>query len=205
MTETDFSGLDLKRIQGLTDATFAVAMTITVLEITVSSGLNHSELSEYVRVHLVPSLFIYFLGFIVIGAFWNDTHFHHQVLAKTDRISSWLNILFLMFVCVIPFSSSLLMKYRHDQLSTVFYCANLLIVSLCHLAMLVYAWKRKFMKPHISNRLYRNMSIRILIPIFSYCLLIPLTFYISGWIRFLFLAPLLFQIFFGRSRKEITG
>lgn len=199
------SGLDIKRIQGLTDATFAVAMTIIILEINISEKLEHAELLEYIRTDLLPSLFIYLLSFIVLGAFWIDTHFHHNLQMKTDRLCSWLNILFLMFICIIPFSSQFLMKYKHDQVSTFFYCVNLLCASVCHLAMLIYAWKRKYMKPFVSGALYRNMKIRILVPICSYCILAPFTFYISGWVRFLFIAPLLFQIFFGRSRKEITN
>lgn len=194
--------LDIKRIQGLTDATFAVAMTVLILEIEIPGGLNSTHLFEIIFKEIVPSLFIYFLSFIIIGAFWIDSHFHHHLLVKTDRISSWLNIVFLMFICVIPFSSSFLIKYPHDKLSAVFYCINLVSVSICHLCMLIYTWRKEFIKPSISYRLYRNMKLRVLIPILTYSLLIYLSFYISDWIKFLFLVPLLFQIVFGRSRKE---
>ena len=194
--------LDVKRIQALTDATFAVAITITILGINVIPGLKHDDLVDFIFYEIIPALFIYFISFIILGAFWIDSHFHHHLIIKTDRISSWLNVFFLLFICIIPFSSSFLIKYRHHELSNFFYCVNLLIVSLLHLIMLMYTWRNKYIRPHISVLVYKNMKIRILIPILTYCLLIPLAFYISEWIRFLFLAPLFFQIFFGRSKRE---
>ena len=108
--------LDIKRIQALSDATFAVAMTIIILGINIKTGLNHSDLVKFLFNEIFPSLFIYFLSFMVLGAFWVDSHFHHHLLIKTDRQSSWLNIAFLMSVCIIPLSSKFLILYKDDNL-----------------------------------------------------------------------------------------
>ncbi len=199
----DTIDLDTRRIQALTDATFAVAMTILVLDIEITPGLNHSELISSVFNNILPTLFTYFLSFIILGAFWIDTHYHHQLIIKTDRKSSWLNIISLMFICIIPFSSRFLIKYGNDPLSALFYCLNLLAVTLCHLFMLMHAYKSQFTKDHITRKIYIKMCLRILIPIVIYCIIIPLTFFLSKWIKLLFLAPLTFQILFGRFSKEI--
>lgn len=197
--------LDSRRIQALTDATFAVALTIMILEIKIATGINHADLIKYIFNEIIPSLSVYFLSFIILGAFWIDSHFHHHLLTKIDRVSIWLNILFLMFICIIPFSSSFLIQYRQDKLSTVFYCINLLSVSLCHSSMLIYTWKKEYIKPHISKVLYRNLKLRILIPVLIYCILVPMAFYFPGWIILLFPVPLFFQILFGRSKKETNS
>ena len=89
--------LNIKRIQSLTDATFAVAMTILILEVKVPPGLSQDVLVNHFKDHTWRSLFIFMIGFVTLGVFWVGSHFHHHHLVRTDRISSWLNLLFLMF------------------------------------------------------------------------------------------------------------
>jgi uncharacterized membrane protein len=195
--------LDTKRIQALTDASFAVAMTILVLEIKIAPGLDHHGLIDYLLTEIKPALLIYSLSFIIIGAFWIDSHYHHNLITKTDRFSSWANIFFLMFICIVPFSSNFLTHYLHDRSSIIFYALNLICVNLCHWLMLTHSWKKDFIKPHISTRTYQNIKKRIMIPVLLYFAIIPLSYFLSKWVIFLFIAPLLFQIFFGRSEKEL--
>jgi len=150
---------------------------------------------------IIPKLFIFFLGFIIVGAFWVDTHFNHHHMIKTNIFSIWLNIIFLMFICLIPFSSGFLANYLNTTISVVIYSLNLIMVSLLHLAMLVYAWEKRFIDPHVTKELYQNMRWRIILPTIIYALIIPLALLKKSWVVYLFLAPLFFQILFGRARK----
>jgi len=196
--------LDIKRIQGLSDAVFAVAMTILILDIHVPTGLQHLELKTVLIKGIMPALFVYSISFIVLGAFWVDSHFHHHLLVKTDRFSSWLTILFLMFICIIPFSASFLNKYRREELSIAIYSTNLIFANITHVLMLQHSWRKNYIKPHISSKLYKNMQIRILVPTIMYAIIIIASFLNASWIRAFFLIPLIFHVLWGRSGKEIT-
>ena len=196
-----FTELNVNRIQALTDAVFAIVITILSLSLVVPPGEDEQNLKRFMFDQIIPKLFIFFLGFIIVGAFWVDTHFNHHHMIKTNIFSIWLNIIFLMFICLIPFSSGFLANYLNTTISVIIYSANLIMVSLLHLAMLVYSWEKKFINPQVTKDLYYNMCWRIILPIIIYVLIIPLALLKKSWVVYLFLAPLFFQILFGRARK----
>ncbi len=197
-----FTELNVNRIQALTDAVFAIVITILSLTLEVPPGENEANLKSFMLDQIIPKLFIFFLGFIIVGAFWVDTHFNHHHMVKTNIFSIWLNIVFLMFVCLIPFSSGFLANYLYTPISVIIYSINLILVSLLHLAMLVYSWEKRLIDKQVDKRLYRNMCWRIILPTIIYALIIPLSLLKKNWVVYLFIAPLFFQILFGRARRS---
>jgi len=192
-TIIQFTELNVNRIQALTDAVFAIVITILSLTLVIPPGENENDLKRFLLDQIIPKLFIFFLGFIVVGAFWVDTHFNHHHMVKTNIFSIWLNIFFLMFVCLIPFSSGFLANYLYTSISIIVYSLNLILVSLLHLAMLVYSWEKRFIDPTVSRTLYHNMCWRIILPTIIYILIIPLAYLKKGWVVYLFIAPLFFK------------
>jgi len=197
-----FTELNVNRIQALTDAVFAIVITILSFTLVIPPGENENNLKMFLLNQVIPKLFIFFLGFIVVGAFWVDTHFNHHHMVKTNIFSIWLNIFFLMFICLIPFSSGFLGNYLYTSISIIIYSLNLILVSLLHLAMLIYSWEKRFIDPAVTVRLYRNMCWRIILPTIVYFLIIPLAYIKKSWVVYLFIAPLFFQILFGRARRR---
>lgn len=186
--------LDIKRIQALTDAVFAVAMTLLILEIKIPANLSPIELNKYFFCHTIPELFIYFIGFVTLGIFWIGSHYHHHHLLKTDRVSSWLNILFLMLICMIPFSIGFLRNYRHEKLSIIIYSINLIFSSAANYLMLLHAWKNNFIKPSFTTQHFNHAKQRILIPIYIYLTIIIISFFATYLAVYLFLIPVLLHI-----------
>jgi uncharacterized membrane protein len=186
--------LDIKRIQSLTDGVFAIAMTIIILEIEIPEGLNPVDLYRHFVGQTLQEFFIYFLGFVMLGILWIGSHFHHHHVMKTDRISSWLNIFFLMFVSIIPFSVGFLYTYRHSKMSIIFLSVNLILASMANYLMLFYAWKRSYIKPHFSTGHYVHAKRRILFPIFIYLIIILISFFTPSVALYLFLIPVLVHI-----------
>lgn len=186
--------LDTKRIQSLTDATFAVAMTILILEVKVPPGLDPKELNHYFISDIFPELFIYAIGFVTLGIFWIDSHFHHHLMVDTDKFSSWLNIIFLMIICLIPFSISFMRNYREDPLSIIFYSLNLIWACIAHMIMLCYAWKKGYTNPRYTRKDFRQAVARNLIPIGCYLLIIPVAFLSTDVAPFLFFVPIILHL-----------
>lgn len=189
--------LDIRRINSLTDATFGVAMTILILSVEMPAGLTKEDMHALFNVHVLPSLLVYGLSFIILGSFWNESHSHNHLVFKSDVLSSWLYILFLMFICIIPFSSHFVLHYPNQKLSVLFYLFNLLIAKAINIVLVYYTWRRNYLKPGISKKHCRNVLLRNSIPAVFYVLFIPLANYFTNWILFLFPLPLVLQIFVG--------
>jgi uncharacterized membrane protein len=189
--------LDIRRINSLTDATFGVAMTILILSVEMPVGLTAENMKLMFKDHVFPSLLVYGLSFIILGSFWNESHSHNHLVFKSDVLSSWLYILFLMLICIIPFSSHFVLHYPNQKLSVLFYLFNLLIAKTINIVLVYYTWRRSYLKPGISKKHCRNVLLRNSIPAVFYVLFIPLAFYFTNWILFLFPLPLVLQIFVG--------
>jgi uncharacterized membrane protein len=119
------------RIEFLNDGVFAIVMTLLVLEIAAPQ-LSHSEAQvELPRrlLELWPLLLSYVTSFMILGLFWitHEDMFHH--IKRANRIFLWLNILYLMFIAFIPFSTSLLGEYGDQQISVVIYGINIVIAA----------------------------------------------------------------------------
>lgn len=193
--------LDIKRIQSLTDSIFAVAMAILILGITIPATLSPDATKDYLLHHTLKELFIYFVGFATLGIFWIGSHFQHHLLVQTDALSSWFSIFFLMMICVIPFSVSFLNNYRHDPISVIFYCGNLIVANLCHFCLLVYAWKKRLIQPNITYIYYNEAKQRILIPIYIYSGIIIIAFFSVHVAMCLLLVPVVLYIIPVKSKR----
>ena len=124
-------GLSKARIEALTDGVFAVAMTLLVLDIkvpiveqAVSEGLPHSLLA------LWPRFLSYAISFIMLGIYWVGHHNQFHMIRRTDRALLWINILFMMGVSLLPFSTALLSQYANEPSAIIVYGVNLIIVGL---------------------------------------------------------------------------
>lgn len=199
------SELDLKRIQSLTDATFAVAMTILILEVRIPDGLDTRSLHEYFFQHNLREIVTYCIGFVTMGIFWIGSHFHHHHLQKTDRVSSWINIFFLMVICLIPFTIGLVNNYRQEILSLVVYSINLILASAANYSMVWYAWKKGFIKPYFTRRHFVHAQHRVLIPIYVYAAIIPVAFWNTEVALWMFLIPIVLHIIPDKGNEPGNG
>ncbi len=107
------AGQSVERLAALSDGVFAVAMTLLVLDLRVPAmEAMHSERELWLAlVALSPRLVMYMMSFMMLGIFWigQQTQLNH--LARSDRILSWIHIVFLFAVSIIPFSTTLLAEF----------------------------------------------------------------------------------------------
>ena len=193
----------MKRIFSLTDATFGVAMTILILSVEIPLGLSDDKLQEKLFDQIFPALFIYILSFIILGAFWNETHYHNHLIFKSDVVISWLYIFFLMFICIIPFSSSFVIHYPDEKRSVLFYLLNVLVANITNLLIIIYTWINNYTKPGITDNLCKNIIFRIAAPSLFYILFIPFAFFNHHWVLFVMPLPMLLQILLNVIKKRI--
>lgn len=123
--------LKISRIEGLMDGIFAIAMTILVLDLHLPSSISMDNMPYFLTHNALSRLFIYIGSFIILGTLWIAMNFQLGLLERLNRPYLWCNVFYLMAVCVVPFSASLLGTYPENYASIIFYACNLLCISLC--------------------------------------------------------------------------
>lgn len=97
------------RLEQFSDGVFAIAITLLALEIKVphlEASSFWSSINELTP--LVPNIAAFILSFLGIAIFWVN---HHRLTRNINTVSRriiWTNMLFLMFVTLIPFATSVI-------------------------------------------------------------------------------------------------
>jgi uncharacterized membrane protein len=120
-TEADPAALhrETVRVAGLSDAVFAITVTLLVLEIRLPGGdvdLLHALLA------LWPSYLAYAVSFLFIGQVWANHHVMFDHIRTADRVVLLFNTVLLMLVAFLPFATSVLaeaLRSGHEQRTAV--------------------------------------------------------------------------------------
>jgi len=147
------------------DAVFAIAITLLVLDLKVPQmpeSLAAAELPSAL-LDLSPEFFSFLISFWVIGFYWLAHHriFHH--VRAYDRSMLLMNLLFLMWIVLMPFSSSLIGEYEHLRLPVIVYAAHNILAELT----LSWLWRHaskdgSLVKTNLDPRATRYHNLRAL-------------------------------------------
>jgi uncharacterized membrane protein len=126
--------IEFSRIVAFSDGVFAIAITLLVLAISVPDHLRDESLAEALW-NQRADLLAYALSFAVIGRFWVVHHrFFSEVTGFDGRLLA-LNIFYLAWIVLIPFTSEVLGDHGGEAAAVVLYAANLSGVVLTGLWM----------------------------------------------------------------------
>jgi uncharacterized membrane protein len=129
------NALSTNRIEALTDGVFAIAMTLLVLGLG-EPLLNGSSINQEFKqlLDMWPKFASYVVTFLMLGYMWSMHHWQFSFIKRSDCVLVWINILFLMFTSLLPFSTLLLGEYMGQQLPVLVYGGNFLACMLmCYL------------------------------------------------------------------------
>jgi uncharacterized membrane protein len=101
--------VDRSRLEAFSDGVFAVAITLLALNLTVE-GPGHGRLQHQLWEHRW-SFAAYLLSFFIIGIIWVNHHVLIKSIALVDRTLLFLNLVLLLFVVLIPFSTATVAQY----------------------------------------------------------------------------------------------
>jgi uncharacterized membrane protein len=145
------------RIVAFSDGVFSIAITLLVLNLGIKKGLTEGQIDDALWDQR-EVFFAYAISFAVIGRFWLVHHrFFSEVDAFDGRLIS-LNLFYLGWIVLIPFSSEVLGEYGGKTTAVVLYSVNLAVVVLLGLLMGVDARRRGLTK--IDDRTHRENQIR---------------------------------------------
>ncbi len=125
--------LDKSRLQTLSDGIFAIVMTLLVFDIkapVVNSGtMSNTDLLNHLH-DLSPLFAAYAISFAVLSMFWISHHFFfHHFVHSVNREIVLMNMVYLGFITLVPFSAHLLGEFSQTSVAVTWYGLNLFVIS----------------------------------------------------------------------------
>ena len=152
--------MNKQRLEAFSDGVFAIVITLLILDIRIPE-VDPAALPAAL-VDMLPQLLTYVLSFFIVGLYW---HLHHQVAAQIKMIDEafiWLNLIWLLFVSVLPFPTALLGRYPLQPIPLAIYGFNLILVNVTGFLILVYFRNR----PHLRYTPMTSAGLRAIAPIY---------------------------------------
>jgi uncharacterized membrane protein len=193
------------RLETLADGIFAIAMTLLVLSIevpTLPGNVTPIIIREYVIYTLIPQIFIYILSFVLLAVFWM-THHIFFIIKRTNTTLLWINILWLMSIAIVPFSTSMIGKYGQFQLTQLIFAINMLIIGLLSYANWNYASSRGMIAEKIMPYTGKIKKSFLALPIISLAAIVISFIIPMGSIVVFILIPTIFTLYSVSKRHRI--
>jgi uncharacterized membrane protein len=177
--------IEFSRIVAFSDGVFAIAITLLVLSFNIPDHLHGESLGEALWGQRDDFL-AYALSFAVIGRFWVVHHrFFSEVTGFDSRLLG-LNIFYLAWIVLIPFSSEVLGDHGGETAAVILYAANLSGVVLTGMWMAADA--RAAGMTAIDPDAHREQHYRSLYIAAVFLASIPVAFISTGIAPFMWLA-----------------
>jgi uncharacterized membrane protein len=127
----------LERLIFFSDAVFAIAITLLVIELHpphVDRALGHAAFITALY-GMIPNFFGFFVSFWVIAAFWSG---HHRAFALTGHYAPKLivpNLAVLCSIAFMPFTTAFMAEYLGAIVPTALYNLSLIVTGVLNLRL----------------------------------------------------------------------
>ena|ERR1700754_3562390 len=153
----------LERLTFFSDAVFAIAITLLVIEIHVPHPeADTDEAWLQALADLIPHFAGFILSFIVVGALWAAHHRVFGLLRRYDPSIVWPNLMLLMAIAFMPFSSALMSSHPMDRVPEMFYACTLIAAGLLQYRLVTRALRPPFIAEETSDDIIATMRRRSL-------------------------------------------
>ena len=142
-TEHPGRGLGFDRLVFFSDAVFAIAITLLVLDLKPTL----SPARAFLLAPVLPNLVGFALSFYVVGRYWLVHHQLFEAVHAYDKRLLTTNLLFLAFIAFLPFPTSVVTLARAESGAVIFYTLSLAAVGLLMIALALTARRPALMKP----------------------------------------------------------
>lgn len=137
--------LEFNRVISLSDAVFAIAMTLLVLTLDVPD-VSPSAMAEALTAQLTQFT-AFALSFILVAIIWTQHHKFMASLSKLEPVLIGLNLVLLGVVVAVPYPTNLIGNDPSISISVVIFISVFLLLSLLYLLMtirahIVNAWSK---------------------------------------------------------------
>jgi uncharacterized membrane protein len=145
--------MDTKRLETLVDGIFAIAMTLLVLGLAVPvihAPITNGSVQTAIY-NLIPNFISLVVSFVLLAIFWK---IHHRIFKQINKMNGtllWINVIWLLFIVLVPFSASLTGDYGQFVISNVIFNINMLGIATLLYLNWHYADYKNFIHEKLSD------------------------------------------------------
>jgi len=125
----DKKNLELERLIFFSDAVVSIAITLLALGIKINvADENHITFANLLQPWRKYLAFL--LSFINIAGFWQTHHTIFSLTRKLDRTMFVMNLTWLFFIVILPFTTSIISAHFSDTPAIFLYSLNIFLLSV---------------------------------------------------------------------------
>jgi uncharacterized membrane protein len=152
----DHADLSLERIVFFSDAVMAIAITLLVIDLKLPESTGDAHLGEQLA-ELTPRIVSFVISFAVVGVYWSAHHRYFREIKRYDGSLIALNLVFLLFIALMPFAAHVLGEYGNEALGIAIYGVAVAGTGLSLGAIWWYASVRhRLVESTLDSRFIRN-------------------------------------------------
>ena len=156
------------RLIGLSDGLFATVLTLLVLDLRIPDLLSSGDGNPNIFLKWIgPHLFSYLLTFLVTGTYWLAHHRDFDLIVHSDRSLLNYNLLFLLFIGLLPFSTAAISLVSLRGTTYAFYwtlyALNIILAGVMLTLTWIYAVSHGFLVPNFKAEQSWYITMRQLI------------------------------------------
>jgi uncharacterized membrane protein len=150
----DQAEIEFSRIVAFSDGVFAIAITLLVLGLEVPRDVD--DLGQALR-DRSNELIAYAISFAVLGKLWLAHHRFFSSVLRFDSTLMGLNLLYLAWIALVPFTADLLGDYTDEPQAVIAYAINITGVSLTFAVQIFYCYRHDLVRPE-ARQLERRFA-----------------------------------------------
>jgi uncharacterized membrane protein len=160
-----YAGGDVGRIEALSDSIFAFAATVLVLDVHTPDAADiHSE-AELLQALVASAhrLMPWLLSLLTLGIFWVAQQTQLSHLARSNRDLTWLHLVFLAIIAILPFTTRLLADFFTYRAAFLIYWANIFLLGVAVYVTWAYSERAKLIRDDAPRELLGAFRRRVII------------------------------------------
>jgi uncharacterized membrane protein len=190
------------RLEAMVDGIFAIAMTLLVLGINPPKPAvsQAQSLLPSLVFGLIPQFFIFIAAFLIIASFWLSHHRQFHFVRTVDPRLLWINIILLISIVFIPFSTDVAGDYPEVQIAVLLFHINIIIVGLIFVYQVYYISKSGHLCDADADKNFLQLHLlrSLLIPAVAFIAAIVSFTIPSGSLLVYLVIPIVRYFFFGQ-------
>ncbi|MEP7240778.1 MAG: TMEM175 family protein [Devosia sp.] len=165
------------RLEAFSDGVVAVAITLLVLDIRLPDGVGElSDAQLWAALGAMwPRLMAFLISFAVIGVYWINHRAKFRYIVKSDRALLLINLLFLLFVCIVPFTTSLIAE-NSGAVGTAIYAGGMVACGLALTWLWLHAERAGLIDPGLPPQERQRLLLTTLLSSGVFAISVPISF-----------------------------
>lgn len=170
---------DVDRLVTFSDAVFAIAMTLLVVNLRVPelTGANQGSRLWSALQDQWPEVFSYALSFYVIGRLWLVHHRNFRVVRRVDSTLLGLNLVLLALIAFMPYPTEILGRYGDTSVAVVAYSVAMTCTAAASLLVTVHLQRAGLVDDRVTDRHRAHSRLRAAGFLACFTIAIPVAFF----------------------------